>query len=232
MSKYYDTEGNEINQDRFIKFYSKCYYLDNSSFVEKGIEKLMSSDKISPDDVMLILRWKMGRIDQKKSQDSQQICLRNMDNRFTTYSGRGKEINAEKLCFYVSNNLTGLRGERNAQIILNSLMMNSSKNIGTVYLITLLYFITNGEFPIYDRYASIAVNAILNNTRLGSVIKSKELPSKNENGFKQLLLEEKKVSLYLEYINKLTVLFGDRYKTNRDIDRALWVYGHCFRDKE
>lgn len=59
MSKYYDTEGNEIDQDRFIEFYSKCYYLDNSSFVEKGIEKLMSSDKISPDDVMLILRWKM-----------------------------------------------------------------------------------------------------------------------------------------------------------------------------
>ena len=33
-----------------------------------------------------------------------------------------------------------------------------------------------------------------------------------------------------EYINKLEDVFGKEYQNNRNIDRALWVYGHLFPD--
>ena len=43
------------------------------------------------------------------------------------------------------------------QEVINELKNNSPNGIGTVYLITLLFFISRGEYPIYDRFVKIAI---------------------------------------------------------------------------
>lgn len=34
-----------------------------------------------------------------------------------------------------------------------------------------------------------------------------------------------------DYIANLVSVFGNEYKLNRDVDRALWVYGHLFSER-
>ena len=95
--------------------------------------------------------------------------------------------------------------------------------IGTVYMITLLYFIKEGDYPIYDKYAMIALDAIIEEKEPGSYIKYKELPSRKSKAFGNV------IELYNEkYIEKIEKVFGKEYYNCRKFDRALWVYGHLF----
>ena len=94
--------------------------------------------------------------------------------------------------------------------------------LGSVSLIALLFFITQGELPIYDRYAEIALKAIAGNIRPGQEVRYAELPGKNDTA------SEIWKSRIQPYINTLEMFFGDEWERNRDIDRALWVYGHLF----
>jgi len=41
--------------------------------------------------------------------------------------------------------------------------------------------------------------------------------------------QSKKIEDVKTYIDRLVFLFGTKWKTNRDIDCALWVYGHLFK---
>ena len=111
------------------------------------------------------------------------------------------------------------------------------RGIGTVYLITLLHFITGGEVPIYDRFAmaSLAVwklkseeeGVIITDT---AVVRGCKLPSKDSKAAETIL----ESGIYLEYIKLLEEFckanYGDEneWKKNRDVDRALWVFGHFF----
>lgn len=220
--------------EEFIFFYSKCYYLNNSAVVEKRIEELLSADTLTEQDVMLIIEWKLGRIDHKNSQAFDSICLRSKDEveHYLTATRRGK-IEAKKLCETISSKLLSLR-KASPQDILNQLKNINTKNFGTVYLITLLYFITQGKCPIYDRFAMMALEAITQGKHPGAKIKYQDLPQKDASGFQHLLDADEQKSKYRKYINILETVFGKRYTANpkdRDIDRALWVYGHLFQQK-
>lgn len=145
--------------------------------------------------------------------------------------------------------------------MLNRLSKASPSGIGSVYLVTFFYFITHGDEPIYDKYAMMALDAIYPDTeqkesRLGSVVTPRELPSKGTPDFDHLLNKDwENESIYLVYKTKLTQFVKDyntalnafenehniapenkrypvSYASCRDIDRALWVYGHLFREKE
>src|SRR5208337_2082891 len=85
--------------------------------------------------------------------------------------------------------------------------------LGHVYSITFIYFFSHRKWPIYDQFADIAINAILNEITPGSIIKYKEPNEWNE---------------YIKYINNIKTIFGQQ-NISRVIDQALWVYGHCFR---
>ena len=56
-------------------------------------------------------------------------------------------------------------------------------------------------------------------------MKYKELPSKKEKGFNKLMNNG-----INNYSSKIEDVFGKEYQNNRDIDRALWVYGHLFKN--
>ncbi len=73
----------------------------------------------------------------------------------------------------------------------------------------------------------MAVDAILNNKKPNDYVSYSELPNKNDKKFDEV------INIYNKnYVNKLNEIFGDEYKSNRDIDRALWVYGHLFNNNK
>jgi hypothetical protein len=229
---FFDPQGNKISKEEFVDFYSKCYYLNNSHVAEERIQNLLDADKLSPEDVMLILRWKLGKIDHKRSQCNHSIVNRGNEEGFITLDGRGRSVKAKPMCFYVSENLDSMK-KSTGQEILNQLVDECSvQNIGTVYLITILFFITNGRYPIYDRFAAAALCAITKEKEPGEEVKNIELPSKDQESFRNLLTENDKPSKYQNYINQLEKLFDEDYKKDRRIDQALWVYGHLFQIKD
>ena len=108
---------------------------------------------------------------------------------------------------------------------------NKMQGLGTVYLITLLSFISKGEKPIFDRFAMAALAALklkeYNKAvyRL-SVIRGCSLPDKTQiDRVKGILGDETE---YDKYCSLLEEFFPNGAWKERRVDRALWVYGHYF----
>ena len=137
----------------------------------------------------------------------------------------GRDFPVQNFVKYIVENIDDLQN-LHPQELLDSLNRESIDNIGTVYLITLLYFISKAKYPIYDKFAWLALQAIKReeNPANNTGIKYKELPSKDSVGFYSLCENE-----YADYICDLERIFGKEYQTNRNIDRALWVYGHMYQ---
>lgn len=137
---------------------------------------------------------------------------------------RKREFDIDGFSSYILENLECIEKlyKKEPQLALNKLKEGSVDGIGTVYMITMLYFISKKKCPIYDRFAMKAIEAIVNDVKLGNFIKDIQLPDKNSKEFKNIMKCKMK-----EYIDNLKVVFGDDYQ-NRDVDRALWVYGHMF----
>ena len=115
------------------------------------------------------------------------------------------------------------KAESDPQQVLCELRDLHINGLGTVYIITLLYFISHGQYPIYDRFAWKAIQAICDDTKPGDVIHASELPEKKSHAFDTVF------DTYMNpYMDKLKSVFGSTYQESRDIDRALWVYGHKF----
>lgn len=79
-------------------------------------------------------------------------------------------------------------------------------------------------YPIYDKYAHIALKVILERMDYKEVVTDKALNREFHNGTKKYLDD------YKTYIEKLESIFGKEYATDRRIDQALWAYGHLFSD--
>ena len=122
--------------------------------------------------------------------------------------------------------------------------INDIAGLGTVYLLTLLYYITAGECPIYDHFAMGALVSFELSEKYvfipGSIIRLKSLPTKeidsdgnfkNSKKIKSVLTEEN--SVYREYCGLLQKYFSEDWRDNiYDIDKALWVYGHFFKVRQ
>ena len=115
------------------------------------------------------------------------------------------------------------------QEVLNELGKKAPNGIGPVYQITLLYFISKGQYPIYDRFAYIALQEIKNGAEpFTTKIEPQTLPNKTSKKFKSVYED------YIEpYMQNISLVFGSNYNSSiekyRNIDRALWVYGHAFK---
>ncbi len=209
-------------------------------------------------DIFRILAWKTGKINQNLSQSlgfiryddnwiegaveneivSMQIPYQNVvsGESFRPIAGVISDIRRR----YCENDNYN---EQNAWVDLLALANDeryktSMKGIGTVYLITLFSFITNGIYPIYDRFAmaslvSWKLNQNHNDAQpvpRGSNIKGCSLPDKKSKSARNILQN----GIYHEYINLLNEFCLAEYEnetewqTNRHVDQALWVYGHFF----
>lgn len=250
MCKFYSPAGKEIGKEEFICRYSTIYYLDyklqndfpigalkgkaskTSRFVETEIDRLISSGMTNLKDVMHVIAWKMDRIKQKESEDSHLWVYHAHSEDTETgliQNRQGKKIDCSNLANVILTNydlwIDFIRKD-NPQAILDILAKEAPEGIGTVYFITLLYFISLSEYPIYDQFAKKAIDAIKTGTKPNITISYKELPDRNNSDFS-------KVGETLKtFKNDIKEIFGyENYKASRDIDRALWVYGHLFKDK-
>ena len=234
----YAIDGTKITMQEFITMYGNSYYTDqpkyvsratqSSRFTENEIDRLLSDGIKKPIDVVHILAWKLGKIKHKES-DSTFVYAKDWKNAEQYNVFRYKKVfDIKKISEYIETYICELEAEakNNPQKVLCELRDLNVDGIGTVYLITLLYFISRGEYPIYDRFAMMSVQAILNNQKPGDIVIVKELPEKSSSKFNRVF--EEKINPFIE---NLKTIFGEMYKENRDIDRALWVYGHCFRNK-
>ena len=115
---------------------------------------------------------------------------------------------------------------------------NIMRGIGTVYLITLFHFITDCEYPIFDRFALASLvawklkNVGKDNVKITdeTIVRGCSLPSKDTAAAQNILNS----GIYKDYIYLLKEFCKEKYdnenewKNNRDVDRALWVFGHFF----
>ena len=90
------------------------------------------------------------------------------------------------------------------------------KQLGAVYMITLIYFLSKGKYPIYDRFAHKAAEALCYG-EIPSDVNVECAPDKTS--------VNKVIDMYNEYCGLLKKLFGT-YSITREQDQALWVYGH------
>lgn len=214
MQKFYSFEekNKEINLDEFLSLYEKIYFFENPDLALEGkIEKILEKRKkpskpLSQEDIETIFGWKMG---SKNIADGQ-------------IKGR-QTIDASIIKKHIDDNKS-YKNEKDAVQLLGKLR-TSNNNIGSVYAITVLYFLSGGEYPIYDRFVQIAVNAISSNAKIGDEVEYKEL-SDSKRG-------ETLLNSYEEnYRKKLYTIFGEEVPLDRKTDRALWAYGHLFKEKK
>jgi len=246
----------------FLAYYNDCYYIQTSQWVEKQIDELLKKDHLTEEDLFNILAWKTNRLNHQKSECEKSFVYTKSSNKNSkgwTFDGNCETAtavtrrtidNLYPFLKFISNELN--TGEDSDEL-LKKLNEKSPDGIGTVYLITFLYFITCGEEPIYDVFAMAALDAIYpdesktESLALGSYVKMRELPSKKDTSFLNLLNTEKtgrnksKYIIYKEKLNRFMEEINEERKKNgekpidnkcRDIDRALWGYGHLFRDEK
>ena len=236
--KFYDINGTEICKEQFVKIYGDSYFIgnkrivngvgQNSRYTEEEIERILKDGIKTSVDVVHILAWKIGKIKHYESEKKREfVYAKDWDKAESSCKvyRYGREFDIYKISSYISKNIGDLEKEvsESPQNVLCKLREQSVKGIGTVYLITLMYFISRGAYPIYDRFAKKAIDAIVNDVKPGGVIKEVQLPDKTRAKFCKIMENEMK-----EYMCNLEAVFGTDYK-NRDVDRALWVYGHMFK---
>ena len=245
---FFDLLGNDICKEKFINDYSKDYYLKkpgeglipelrrSSEFIEERIENIIKVGIKSQEDVGRILAWKIGKIKHRMSDNEKRFAYakgwENVEHSKTVKLYKDDLQIGDITSFILDLSIPKTFNNDNAQELLNQLMDKRFKRLGSVYMITLLYFLSQGEYPIYDRFAMMALTAIHKGIKpeLGKKVsievEFKELPSKDSDRFSTIMSCE-----MAKYIIMLNDIFGDSWKTDRNIDRALWAYGHLFEMK-
>lgn len=211
---FYYPNGEEIKKEIFLDFYSKCYYMNNNVFVEDEIEKLLDKGKnnLTEEDLFNILAWKIGKINHKKSNPDDGIIYYKDWNKELLEAKIYKDSLDKEFFSCIKKSLLEINGEELIDYI-NKL--KDINHLGPVYIVTLRYFSTKGKYPIYDRFAYKAIQAILNNHIPFDLISEKNTLNKNIN------------DIYNEYLKKLQNIFPENF-SERKVDQALWVYGHLF----
>ncbi len=112
------------------------------------------------------------------------------------------------------------------------------ENFGTVNIINAMFFLSKGAIPIYDRFAHMAVKALYMNKAPVEIFVA-DAPGKNDhapgkgNEYKNYSLA---VNVLDEYMWLLKKVFPDEINENgemyisRELDQALWVYGHAYKN--
>ena len=179
------------------------------------MDELLKNGIKEPLDVVRILAWKLGKIKHSESKNGV-VYAKDWKNaeRFEVYRyNRPLDIRTISEC--ISNNITRL--EETAMIAASSAVM-------IFFFISLLYFISRGKYPIYDRFAWMAIQAICGDKKPGEAVVVTELPWKNSHAFERVF-----DTYMVPFMEQLESVFGTVYQECRDVDRALWVYGHALR---
>ncbi len=231
---FFDRNGNpsEFTTEAFISSYEKYYFLHdendsdfipgvsvNSCVSENKIERILSEGISRREDVNTILAWKIGGIDHKKSK--KEIILKadwknkaNVRERYFKCKSNDLDCFCAEIVDIAKNYQSGATPDNTIKQIAESTKKYNIP-LGPVYILTILYFITKKEYPIFDRFAYTAVKAIY------AGVKPKDIWYENPSSKSA----ENVIKVINEYKWFLKQVFGFS-QIPRNIDRALWVYGH------
>ena len=236
VCSFYRPDGSLMSEDEFVSYYGARYYIGgrgvprsspSSRYVENTIDRLLKCGIKEKIDIVHILAWKIGKIKHKESDKTNRFQYakdwRQAENFDVTRYGKAFDLDG--IASFVASNIEELEREadENPQLVLDRLYGEHFYGLGPVYLLTLLYFISKGKYPIYDRFAQMALTAIHNDVKPGGIVNFKALSG---SAFSTIMKREME-----EYNGQMERVFGEKYQDSRDIDRALWVYGHFFKVK-
>lgn len=210
----------KISKEEFISMYSNFYYMTNSFYVEEKVCSFLEKLKnIELDENMLfdILAWKTGNINHFKSQQKQKIIYKGKWKKDSLMAyDYNKPLNISKILDLLKN----IKNKNDLSEYIE-IFRNNKVNIGPVYAVTLMYFLTSGDKPIYDRFAQYAIWDITNSEK-----KNKDISFNN--------IEDE----YNTYKSNIFDIFDEEYNNRhkdllkwRKVDQALWTYGHCLHVK-
>lgn len=198
---------------------------NNASF--RDIEKYIVEEKLKKGIIdPYVVAWKAGRLSSVKSScekimRDEDLKIQEKDGNYL--NGYGRIIDKKELEKYLEQvkrkkyEITEMLRDGKYEDAYKAVNHNVPDNFGCVYMINLLYFLSEGKVPLYDRFAYRAAKALYAD-RPPACIYAGEAPGKKE---------ERKVSLmYREYLWLLEHVFG-KTDIERELDQALWVYGHA-----
>jgi hypothetical protein len=236
--KFYDEGGNRIGCQEWLATYEPYYFLDGptqgrritrrnqtSRLVESQVCSLLNrTTPISQEDLILAMAWKIGLIDHHASDAQQKIVFAQgwtaTLTASTQFGVRDFSSSIPALAAIIARASTE-DNRSNPRYLFD--LARKLEGFGSVYMLTVIFFVSGARFPIYDRYAHIAVQAI-----------QEELAPENKIRYKQL----SKWSDYERYMNILGCVRdvcpaenrNSSVFVSRSLDRALWVYGHFFNN--
>lgn len=187
------------------------------------VEKRLNMGIIDP----TVIAWKAGRLGNRVIDSQKEKTILNGYGKpidiveLNTYFDR---IEGEKSKLNLSTPKTGTIFEYIEQFsqcykVLAKACAPVPKNVGAVYIINLLFFLSKGKYPIYDKFAHLALKALnLEVPPCYSFVGG--APDKGEI--------KKVKSMYMDYVMLIDSLIGfEAYDKDRKWDRALWAYGHA-----
>lgn len=224
----------------FIEFYNQAYYWSSkekpvikglkrtAKCIEEEIDHILKNGIENKLDVVKILAWKIGKIKHPDSQELNSFCYAKdwKDAELFQAKRYKKDMPLNNICTYILQNITELEltAQKDPQGLFEQLYNQNWYGIGPVYCYTLLYFLSKGKHPIYDQFAEIALTAIKKGIDPSQKIRYNAPETKKEY-----------IKRYSKYEENLTNIFNQVYcaaisSQDRSLDRALWVYGHLFKD--
>ena len=210
----YKPNGEEIHSvQEFVDFYRDKYYEMIDDFdEEEKIKDILKKDRLTVADICDILCWKIP-------------AIINPDKKHVTHSiYASRVIPCESICKFLPDR--PVSSEDDARELVKK--VNSLKYMGPVYALTILYFASKGKYPIYDQFAHIALMKIKDGSDFDSVINKK---NRIDPEFDTSKCIDKIFYQYNKnYVSRIRDIFGDAYTKSRDIDQALWAYGHFFKE--
>lgn len=216
---FYYPNGKEINcgdfkknRETFLNLYEQLYFFLNRNIKQEDEIAKILINGINKGDFEKIMVWKTG----KEINDG-------------VISTRYHEINMSDI-YKIEKGLIDENKCNNPTLVINDI--SNFDSVGFVYAVTLLHFASKGKYPIYDKFAHVALKQISEKSDFKRIIKDSELEKEiHKDNAKKRFYEYQKH--FIDRINDIfDTQYGEKESCDRRVDRALWAYGHLFNDNK
>lgn len=160
------------------------------------------------------IAWKAGRLKVDEGGKYTWDGKNGMGNTILNIDSYLEMINKNRseICKMLDNGDIKLAYEK----LLKLNMECGVKQLGAVYLITIIFFMSKGKYPIYDKFAHKAALAIRGDK---NPLEVSVKPAPDKTSISAVM------KMYDEYLYLLNDVIGTT-ELSRGQDQALWVYGH------